>query len=164
MKTIDRIRLVGLIESTFLDIPKPKHTKRVARAFDDEWFPNKNRIDELRIQDKEQLWQDLEPEEIYEHSDVLCWLSPEGFRFYFPAFLNYSLQNWEKSHDRVQHECMEVIGREPDVVNALTIDEARVSAETLTELSVDPNGQHYHADQSIRVLELHIATAGRHHS
>ena len=116
-------------------------------------------MEELRSLDQEEDWREVEPDDIREFPDVLFWISPDGFRFYFPAFLQYSVMNWSNSHDRVQLECMEVIGRQPDVLDSLSRTEAIALAEILTELSVDPGGSHYDSDRSIRALEHHAAKA-----
>ena len=159
MDSADRNRLIQKIDETFIAILKPECTKRVARSFDDELLPSRERFDELRSLDQEEDWRQIEPDDIRGFCDVLFWISPDGFRFYFPAFLRYSIANWQGSHDRVQLECMEVIGRQASVIDSLTASEARVLAEILTELSVDPNGDHYDSDQSIRVLERHASQA-----
>ena len=155
MTAAARDRLVRRIEETFVAIPKPECTKRIARALDDEWFPSRPRREELRSLDREEDWRELSADDIREFSDVLFWMSPEGFRFYFPAFLRHSIMHWDKGHDRVHLECMEVIGRQPRVLASLSSGEAEVVAEILTELSVDPGGSDYFADSSIRALERH---------
>jgi hypothetical protein len=156
MKDSTRDLMLRVIEATFVAIPRPDCTKRVAEALDDEWIVTPERAAELRQLDTEQQWQDLKPKEIYTFSSVLFWISPEGFRFYFPAFLRYSIENWHRSHDLVQKEVMEVIGRKPVLVNSLTAAEARVSADILTELWVDPRGDHYDPSESIQILEARI--------
>ena len=161
MTLTDRDRLIRKVEETFVAIPKPECTKRVARALDDEWFPSRERVEELRSLDEEENWREVGPDDIRDFSDVLFWISPDGFRFYFPAFLRYSIMNWDGSHDRVQLECMEVIGSQPCVLDSLSAREAATLAEILAELSVDPSGSNYDCDQSIRALELHAAKAGR---
>ncbi len=153
MTDADRDRLLQKLEETFVGIPRPECTKRVARALDDEWVPSAERVAELQRLDHEEQWQDLKPEEIVAFSDVLYWMSPDGFRFYFPAFLRCSIENWHRMHDRVQLETMEVIGRQPSVADGLTAKEALISAEILTELSVDSRGDHYWAGPSIQILE-----------
>jgi len=116
-------------------------------------------VEELRSLDQEDEWQQVEGDDIREFSDVLFWISPDGFRFYFPAFLRHAIENWDNSHDRVQLECMEVIGTQPSVLESLSPNEAEAIAEILTELSVDRSGSHYNSDLSIRALELHAAKA-----
>ena len=150
-----------MVEETFVGIPRPECTKRVAEALDDEWFPSGERIAELQRLDLEEKWQDLKPEEIRAFGSVLSWMSPDGFRFYFPAFLRYSIENWQHSHDRVQWETMEVIGTRPNVVENLTATEALVSAEILTELSVDSRGEGYFAGLSIQILENRAKHVGQ---
>ena len=159
MNSTDEDRLVQLIETTFVDIPRPDCTKRVARALDEEWAFSLARADELRALDQEKSWQDLEATEIYEFSEILFWLSPDGFRFYFPAYLRYSIGTWERPHDRTHLECMEVVGRQSGLLDSMTAIEAQALAEILTELSVDPRGEHYDTDISIRMLELHASKA-----
>lgn len=159
MDIFDQDRLVHLIETTFLTIPKPDCTKRVARALDEEWAFSRERADELKALDQEKNWQDLEAADIYEFSEILFWLSPDGFRFYFPAYLRYSILTWERPHDRTHLECMEVVGRQSGLLDSMTAIEAQLLAEILTELSVDPRGEHYDTDISIRMLELHARKA-----
>ena len=144
MNSTDEDRLVQLIETTFVDIPRPDCTKRVARALDEEWAFSLARA---------------EATEIYEFSEILFWLSPDGFRFYFPAYLRYSIGTWERPHDRTHLECMEVVGRQSGLLDSMPAIEAQAVAEILTELSVDPRGEHYDTDISIRMLELHASKA-----
>jgi hypothetical protein len=159
MNSADGDRLIQRIEETFVAIPKPECTKRVARALDDEWFPSPKRVAELQLLDIEEDWREVEPDEIREFSNVLFWISPDGFRFYFPAFLRYAIANWQRSHDRVHLECMEVIGSQPSIIDSLTATEAKVLTEILVGLSVDGGGEHYDSDPSIRALERHLTKA-----
>ena len=159
MTPADIDRLIRKIEDTFVAIPKPECTKRVARSLDDEWFPSRERVEELRSLDQEEDWREVEPDDIREFADVLFWISPDGFRFYFPAFLRHSITSWSDSHDRVQLECMEIVGRQPSVLDSLSRTEAEALAEILTELSVDPGGSRYDSDESIRALERHATKA-----
>jgi len=160
MTSADQDRLIQMLEETFTAIPRPDCTKRVARSLDDEWFPTGERVAGLRLLDQEMDWREVKPDDICRFSDVLFWISPDGFRFYFPAFLRHAITHWQDSHDRVQLECMEVIGRQPGVVQSLTAGEAALLAWILTGLSVDPKGGHYDSTLPIQILESHATKAG----
>ena len=85
---------VRAVESAFADVSRPDCIKRVARAMDDEWFPDAARIKELQALDSETRWQDLTSDDLKEYADTLSWMSPEAVRFYYPAFLCHMLRNW----------------------------------------------------------------------
>jgi hypothetical protein len=111
----------------------------------------------LRVLDTEATWQDLRPDELLEYCDILTWLSPDGFRFYYPAYLHYTIANWMHPHDRVHLETVEAIGMQAHVVDGLTEEEALVSAKILTEVSNDAAGRRYNSIPSIVVLEQHAS-------
>lgn len=135
--------LIALTRQLFAAVPRPLITKRIGRAADDEWFPTQERCDELAAQDKEQHWWEVSDNELEEFADVLPWLPSEGFRFYFPAFLSYSLRRWNCEHDRVHLETLETIGLYPKLLESLSVAELSFVNETIVELACDPRGSHY---------------------
>jgi len=42
-------------------------------------------------------WQDVPDHLIEENDSVLCFVDPKGFRYYLPAYMVWSLRNYEKS-------------------------------------------------------------------
>jgi len=135
--------LIAITRSTFGTIPRPRCTKRIGRALDGEWVVSEERGAELSALDTERNWWDVSDEDLLEFSDILVWLSPEGFRFYYPAFLSYTLRHWNDVHDRVHLETFEAIGSQPHNLEMLTRDELNVVGETITELTFDPKGANY---------------------
>ena len=153
MTRLQGARFIESLESTFIGLPRPRCTKRVARALDDEWYPDEERVDSLRRLDSESVWSDVSSGEIRQFCDVLFWISPEGFRFYYPAWLCYSLVCWEDPHDGVQMETLEVIGRRPDLVEDFTCGEAMLCLRILEGMRDNETGCDYDVQPSIAALQ-----------
>ena len=50
-----------------------------------------------RQQDTERSWQDVPAQDIEDNYPVLTYLDAEGFRYYLPAFMVWSLKNYQTS-------------------------------------------------------------------
>lgn len=50
-----------------------------------------------RKQDTEKRWQDVRDDDIENHQNALCFLDPDGFRYYLPAYMRWSLRYFKSS-------------------------------------------------------------------
>ena len=90
--------LLNRIAECFASVPKPAViTKRVARGIDDDSNLSSARLEELRAQDQESSWTELTDDDIEYFDDILPWLDPDGYRFYLPAFMSYTLRRYRDS-------------------------------------------------------------------
>jgi hypothetical protein len=90
--------LLTRIAEAFRGVPRPTViTKSVARALDDEWNLSPESHAELRENDKEQSWVDIADNEIEKFDDILTFLDADGYLFYLPAFMSYSLRRYNDS-------------------------------------------------------------------
>lgn len=48
--------------------------------------------------DTDEKWQDVPEREIEDHPSALCFLDPEGFRYYLPAYMRWSVRNYRTSN------------------------------------------------------------------
>jgi hypothetical protein len=48
-------------------------------------------------------WRDVAPEIIGHENAALCFFSPEGFQFYLPAYMTWSLRHYESGSASVLH-------------------------------------------------------------
>jgi hypothetical protein len=146
--------LLSMIRSVFHDVPRPACTKRVATAFDDwEFIRTEEQWEELRALDTEQHWWDVSDSEIMEHCTILNWLSPEGFRFYYPAFLSYTIRRWNTLHDRIHCETLDSFWMFPKNLEMFTHGELKFLEEALVELYCDPMGEKYDSGSALRTVE-----------
>jgi hypothetical protein len=86
--------LLSRIGTEFLDIPAPRITLHVARAFDDEWIVSQEREDELKAEDPEASWLEVSDEKIECFQEYFTFSDSEGWRFYLPAFMCHFLRNF----------------------------------------------------------------------
>ena len=56
----------------------------------------KERI-KARKKNTEKRWQDVPDQDIEDHQSALCFLDPEGFRYYLPAYMRWSLRHFKSS-------------------------------------------------------------------
>lgn len=151
--------LIAATRRTFGAIPRPVCTKRIAQALDDEWLVSEARGHELSAMDTEVNWWDVSDEELPNFWSILRWLSPEGFRFYYPAFLTYTLRHWNDSHDLVHEETVRAIGNGGVCLDELTLAELKLIEETLVELSCDPKGEKYDWIATLITIEFQLKKA-----
>ena len=50
-----------------------------------------------RRKDTDKRWQDVPEKAIEDHQEALCFLDPEGFRYYLPAYMRWSLRHFKTS-------------------------------------------------------------------
>ena len=137
------------LDATFSGQPRPPCTKRVARALDDEWNPTASRIQELQRLDTENSWRDLSDEQMIEFCDVLFWMDPAAFRFYYPAFLAYALRHWDGTHNRIHDEAMESIADKPENIDSMTREEAVLVHRIIERLAATERGSGYHRASTV---------------
>lgn len=86
-------------------IPRPRITRSVARALDDEAAFNEQKILELAAADAEQQWPDLSDEDIEGDQGYFFNSDPEGWRFYLPAYLCHALRDFPSGWPAVEYAC-----------------------------------------------------------
>ncbi|GEM_PF-6975259 len=99
--------LMELINLTFVSIPKPKITQRVARALDDEWNLTKERAVELAKTDPETDWREVSKEKTIAYQEYFSFSDPSGVRFYLPAYMSHYLSDFPNNgYDAVYWACV----------------------------------------------------------
>jgi len=86
--------LLSSIASEFRDVPSPRITLHVARAYDDEWIVSQERGDELKAKDPEATWQEVSDAKIECFQEYFAFSDSEGWRFYLPAFMCHFLRDF----------------------------------------------------------------------
>ena len=100
-------QLRDLIDKTFVNIPPPRTTLRVARALDDEWEISERRAAELANQDPETDWREVSEEKTKVYQEYFNFSNAAGWRFYLPAFMTHYLSDFpDYSWDAVYWACV----------------------------------------------------------
>lgn len=86
--------LLSRIAREFRDVPAPRITLHVARAYDDEWTVSQERGEELQAEDPEASWQEVSDEKIECFQEYFTFSDSEGWRFYLPAFMSHFLREF----------------------------------------------------------------------
>jgi hypothetical protein len=95
-----------IIDQTFISIPKPSVTLRVARARDDEWNITPKRAAELAQEDTETDWRDVPKEKTEAYQEYFTFADSPGWRFYIPAFMTHYLTEFpDYGYDAVYDAC-----------------------------------------------------------
>jgi hypothetical protein len=81
----DRLRVIRLIEEAFSTATKPPD-----KIVENEYWPDSAELAQALAGRR---WQDLSVDEIARFKEDLFLLTPEGFRFYVPAFMTRSIEN-----------------------------------------------------------------------
>ena len=90
--------LIARIVEVFHGVARPPEiTKSVARALDDDWKLSPSQAEERRASDGEAQWTDIPDEEIEAFDDIFPFLDSQGYLFYLPAFMSYSLRRYMDS-------------------------------------------------------------------
>jgi len=79
-KGVDRKGGISFSEAIVIDNYGPKDKQLEARKFD-----------------QDRHWKDIKAEDIERGSSVLCFLNPIGFRYYIPAYMVWTLENYRVS-------------------------------------------------------------------
>ena len=157
--------LVAELHRVFTGCVPPECTKRVARALDDEWFPSAERVRDLRAEDPEQHWSELSDDDIYEFCNVLFWMTPDAFRFYYPAWLSCTLRHWNGRTHPSEWECLSVLDRQRHLADELTMSETQLVETILWELAVSLSADTFCDDgevfASLYVLQQHRIGLGQ---
>ena len=89
---------VELINAAFQGVTLGDGTSiQEARLLDDH-CEDLSRYNEARQNDSEVSWRDIAREKIESFGDTLVFMNPQGFRFYLPAFMKYSLNYPDSDH------------------------------------------------------------------
>gem|GEM_PF-2226127 len=149
---MEKARLAELdaqLRRVFGDIPRPLATRSVAESWDDDWSVTEESAQALTAMDHEQHWWEVTDEELQRSYSMLRWVPPDSFRFYYTAFLSYTLRWWGAGGDLVVKAAMEDIGilswdhrgrRQRGNLRCFTDAELEFIAETLMELWCDAKG------------------------
>ncbi|MCW1916518.1 hypothetical protein OJ996_23225 [Luteolibacter sp. GHJ8] len=86
--------LLASIATEFREVPAPRITLHVARAYDDEWGVSKERGEELKAKDFETSWQEVSDSKIEDFQEYFTFSDSEGWRFYLPAFMCHFLRDF----------------------------------------------------------------------
>jgi hypothetical protein len=87
-------RLLQRIASAFAGVPRPKITRHVAMAIDDDWVVPPERAWELAALDTEQDWTEVTDGAIEQCHTYFAFSDAEGWRFYLPAYISYYLRHF----------------------------------------------------------------------
>jgi hypothetical protein len=86
--------LLQKIASAFAGVPRPKITRHVALAIDDDWVVPRERAWELAALDTEQDWTEVSDDAIEQCRTYFAFSDAEGWRFYLPAYISYYLRRF----------------------------------------------------------------------
>jgi hypothetical protein len=99
-----RAALVAEISTAFDGVSrKGGTTLHEAEAMDDWKSPEEQRA--ARRLDPETRWQEVPDADIYACCSALSFLNEEGFRYYLPAFMVYSLRHWGDDWNGILNAC-----------------------------------------------------------
>lgn len=131
------------IRQVFSGVPKPEITKRLGRELDDAWGISQARHEQLSVLDTEENWWDISDADVEEFNEILSWVEPRGFLFYYPRYLTHALQNWGQRVDDTFDVALHHFGQFAN----LSIEQLEFVRELYAELALmeDPVPQH-HAD------------------
>lgn len=129
--------LINQIIAAFANVERGDGvTLHEARLIDDN-CEDRNKYDKARKKDTEQNWNDIPDDKIIDFGDTLPFLNAEGFRFYLPAFMVYSLNNIELStYARVAVEMMLTFDVEKDNVS-FAVEFIKKKTSLLTKEQID---------------------------
>ena len=98
MGTTDRVRtaLIELITAAFADVQRGNGISLHEAVAIDRYAMPEERMSG-RKQDTESCWQDVPAQDIEDNYPVLTYMDAEGFRYYLPAFMVWSLKNYQTS-------------------------------------------------------------------
>ena len=91
-----RAALIELITAAFADVPRGTGISLHEAAAIDKYAMPDERMSG-RAQDTERCWQDVPAQDIEDNYPVLTYMDAEGFRYYLPAFMVWSLKNYQTS-------------------------------------------------------------------
>lgn len=88
--------LLKRIATAYANVPRPEIiTKRVAKGIKEQGQLTDQEQAALYALDPETHWSQLTDEDIRAYDDVLPFLDNEGFLFYLPAFMSYTLRVYD---------------------------------------------------------------------
>ena len=86
--------VLSSIATEFRNVPAPRITLHVARAYDDEWTISQERGEKLKAEDPEISWQEVSDSKIQCFQEYFTFSDSEGWRFYLPAFMSHFLRDF----------------------------------------------------------------------
>lgn len=92
---MDKHNLIKKIRIVFADVRREDGISLMqAEAIDN--FETPEQIEKARIEDKDSCWWDIDDKKLESHP-VMAHMDAKGFRYYLPAFMTWSLLNYEIS-------------------------------------------------------------------
>ena len=150
----DREKLLALVSEAFADVPPPEIGAGLRLAdfrecvgwgfgrFADNAGSEdvKARAEKLQARDaSDRCWADLPDWEIEGLWDGLRWLSPPAFRFYYPAYLSYTIRHSDAPLT-MAHQAIDQFWHRPDLISEFTARETEAVAAALIELGAEDAG------------------------
>ncbi len=105
--------LIALIRHTFSEVRLGKGTT-IHEADLEGAYTDPAVRDHARSKDMEERWEDVPDWKLEHHASAISFLDPEGWRFYLPALMVWSLRFW-RTTERTTADA---------VINSLTLSEA----------------------------------------
>lgn len=135
-----REQLIEEIREAFADVERGEGTTlREARVMDG--YGTEEEQKKAREQDTDRHWWEIPREVLEEHGDVHPFLNAEGFRYYLPAFLTWSLKYADRSPSALGDLTIYQLNgwtRKETVACALNDRQARVVARYLLFMAEQP--------------------------
>ena len=88
--------IIAEIHRAFADVSREDGVTLQEALVIDEYGSAEERL-AARERDTDRRWEDVPEHMIGEHDSVLCFMDPKGFRYYLPAYMVWSLRNYETS-------------------------------------------------------------------
>jgi Family of unknown function (DUF6714) len=88
--------IIGEIRRAFCDVSRDEGVTLHEALVIDTYGSDSDRS-AARELDTDRRWEDVPDQLIEENDSVLCFVDPKGFRYYLPAYMVWSLRNYETS-------------------------------------------------------------------
>ena len=102
-------RIISEIEDAFADVKRGKGVTLHETDVLDACGSAEKRA-RARKHDADEKWLDVPDRDIEEHPSALCFLDPEGFRYYLPAYMRWSLRHYKSSASLASDSTVYAIG------------------------------------------------------
>ena len=112
---------------------------------------------EARKRDEKFDWDQLSDEEIARHHSVLCFVDTVGFRFLIPAFMRFTVRNYDKSDSSSVDLTIYALGggwvTAPEFMESLASRQTAVIAKFIRQMVLDVGDDFVDADVASRAYE-----------
>jgi len=107
-----------------------------------------------RLRDAESRWQDIPAEQIERACSSLCFVDAQGFHYYIPAFMRWSVQHYKDSDSlTVDTTIYRLDGVEGDAFQLFTNEQRRAIALFLRHMASKEVSEYADAPFAIKALE-----------